>query len=108
MKIPNCENAVIPLNKIINYLLSPTHTVGKTKANFFLSIGFNKINLEIMFRQHIMENEVAEELETNFGKKYIVKGNIIAPNGRKYKLSTIWIIESNKRNPYFVTAYPTK
>lgn len=29
MKLPNKENAYIPIPKIIDYLLSETHTIGK-------------------------------------------------------------------------------
>ena len=108
MKIPNCENAIISSRKINDYLLSRTHLVGKSKAKFFIRVGFDKFSLELALRRHIVEGEIIAETETKFGRKYIIKGNVNAPNGRDYKLLSVWVIESNKRNPYFVTAYPVK
>jgi hypothetical protein len=32
MTVPNCENAVVPTDKITNYLLDMTHPHGKSKA----------------------------------------------------------------------------
>jgi hypothetical protein len=106
MKIPNFENAVVPINKITKYLLSKTHSIGKNKAKFFLEVGFNYITLENVLMQHIQKNDIAYEIKTKYGVKYIVQGDIIAPNERKYNLCTIWIIETKKRIPYFITAYP--
>ena len=35
MKLSNADRAIVPPAKIVNYLLSPTHRAGKSKAAFF-------------------------------------------------------------------------
>jgi hypothetical protein len=44
MKLPNLEQTVIPEGKIINYLLSFTHSSGRGKAQFFTHFGFSVEN----------------------------------------------------------------
>jgi hypothetical protein len=40
MKLPNLEQAIVPPEKITDYLLSITHEDGKHKAAFFMGFGF--------------------------------------------------------------------
>ncbi|HEY4722670.1 MAG TPA: hypothetical protein VII92_12530 [Anaerolineae bacterium] len=40
MKLPDRESAYIPASKLTGYLLSSTHSVGRSKAKFFLALGF--------------------------------------------------------------------
>ena len=42
MKLPNHESAILPREKIRDYLLSTTHPDGRHKAAFFLRFGFNR------------------------------------------------------------------
>lgn len=42
MKLENKEYAYIPLAKLLDYLLSETHPVGKSKAKYLRSLGFNE------------------------------------------------------------------
>ncbi len=44
MKLPNADQAIIPPEKIRDYLLSSSHPIGKFKAVFFKSIGYNEDN----------------------------------------------------------------
>ena len=46
MKLPNAENAIIPPDKLTDYLLSQTHLIGRWKAKFFISIGFNETRID--------------------------------------------------------------
>ena len=36
MNVPNAEQAVVPQNKVENYLLDLSHPIGGDKARFFL------------------------------------------------------------------------
>jgi hypothetical protein len=40
MKLPNAQKAIVDEKKVREYLLSPSHPVGRFKAKFFGSIGF--------------------------------------------------------------------
>ena len=79
MKVLNCQNAHIPVEKIEEYLLSKTHTIGKTKALFFNRVGYTLQNKNLLINDiHtiVKENSVASKIETEFGTKYLVKGSI--------------------------------
>lgn len=41
MKLPNADNAVIDQAKLITYLLSSAHPLGRHKARFFRRFGFS-------------------------------------------------------------------
>jgi len=43
-ELPNKSKAYIPANKITGYLLSKTHAIGKSKAGYFRSLGFDETN----------------------------------------------------------------
>jgi len=50
MKLPNADQAVVPQEKLTEYLLSDTHTDGSPKANFFRSFGFTVTNWQELAR----------------------------------------------------------
>jgi hypothetical protein len=61
MKLPNHERAGVPREKITNYLLSPTHRDGRSKAEFFTRFGFSASGWDVLdaaLRRHATENEV--------------------------------------------------
>ncbi len=90
-------------------MLSETHIVGKSKARYFRSFGFDETNVS-QFEQeliHIAQTElVAEITETIYGKKYVIDGELKTPSGDMIHLRTVWIIETGDDIPKLVTAYP--
>ena len=40
MKIPNPEKAIVSQRKILDYLLSVTHPIGRFKAKIFADLGY--------------------------------------------------------------------
>ena len=111
MKVPNNDNAVIPPEKIVDYLLSKTHPLGKAKALFFEQIGYTLQNTDLFSKDlHaiIKANSIRSVIETNFGAKYIVKGPIGKRFGKNVVIVTIWIIEEGSSFPRFITAYPDR
>ena len=48
MKLPRAEQAYIPSTKLSGYLLSETHSVGKSKAKLLRSVGFSEINVALL------------------------------------------------------------
>ena len=109
MELPNKSLAYVSIGKIVDYLLSETHVVGKSKAKFFRSFGFDESNIR-QFEQglaHIAKTEsVTEITETTYGKKYVIDGELEIPNGDTVRLRTVWIIETGDDIPRLVTAYP--
>ena len=109
MKLPNWENAYIPPPKLKDYLLSETHTVGKSKAKFFRGLGFNEFNIEMLEQGLIAiahTEEVKEVVSSLHGIKYVVDGWLPTPDERQVMARTVWIIEINQETPRLVTAYP--
>jgi hypothetical protein len=111
MELPNKSKAQVPLEKVTNDLLSETHAVGKSKAKYFRSYGFNDENASDLAQQllAIAQNAAVESSERSpYGTKYVVDGELETPNGDMIQVRPIWIIENNMEIPRFVTAYPTE
>jgi hypothetical protein len=109
MKLPGNQDAVVQDGKLATYLLSDTHPVGKAKARYFKSIGYSIANADQLKDDLIAittSNEVTETVDTLFGTKYVVDGDIISPTGIKARVRTIWIFEIGEVYPQLVTAYP--
>ncbi|MDZ7899019.1 MAG: hypothetical protein U5N85_13475 [Arcicella sp.] len=107
MKLPNYENAFIAKEKILNYLLDEDNSKGKSV--FFNLFGYFKDNFEDLAIDLIKlasSEEVSETEQTKFGLKFIISGNIIAPNGRSIVITSVWIIKNDENFPRLVTAYP--
>lgn len=97
--------------KITGYLLSETHEDGKSKAAFFLRLGFSVAQWEVMrdaLLAHAATYEVANILDTARGKHYAVEGALITPTGRTPLVRSVWALETGHTTPRFITAYPLK
>lgn len=109
MKLPNRENAYIPPAKLKAYLLSETHSVGKSKAKLLRSLGFNETNVEPL-KQGLLSIALSEDVEdvisSSHGVKYIIEGEIKTLGGGVIKMRTVWIVDKGQERPRFVTAYP--
>ena len=109
MNLPNLERAYIPSAKLYDYLLSASHSVGKSKARFLNEFGFNESNVGLLksgLLSIAYTEKVVEVVETPFGAKYIVDGSLLTPAGITINIRTVWIIEKGENAPRFVTAHP--
>jgi hypothetical protein len=43
MQLPNADDAIVPRNKLENYLLDLAHPIGRGKARFFLAFRFQLV-----------------------------------------------------------------
>ena len=108
MQLPNYEFSVVPPAKLRDYILSPSHPIGRFKSVFFRGLGYGPETWERLATdiKGLLDGE-AELTETNqFGTKYVVRGFLTGPNGRSALIATVWIILNGKSEPRFVTAYP--
>lgn len=107
--LPNKEKAYIPLTKLKDYLLSETHSIGKSKAKLLRSLGFNEMNVNLLKEGLIAiahSGDVIDAISSLHGVKYIIDGLLTAPTGGSVKMRTVWIIDKGQERPRFVTAYP--
>ena len=85
MNLPNSEKAVVTPDKLKDYLLSKNHLVGRWKASYFRSIGFNETNVNEL-KNPLLDvahsGEVKSTTPSVFGVKYVVKGKILRQMGR--------------------------
>jgi len=109
LNLPNANAAEVPESKIVGYLLSTTHTAGKSKAAFFGKHGFVVTNWQALaraLREHAKKNPVLQTAETAFGRRYIVDGTLLAPDGTILNVRTVWFITTETTIPRFATAHP--
>lgn len=109
MKLPNSILAAVPEQKITHYLLNPAHPAGGSKAAFFLRFGFSASQWDRLAQallQHGLENEVVECAENRFGTRYVVDGQLTAPDGTCLNIRSAWFIDHGTEQPRFVTAHP--
>lgn len=106
-KLPEGADAVVPLEKIEGYLLSHTHPEGRIKARYFRALGFEAPpDLEAALREVATTGSVTMEVHGEFGRKYVVDGDLITPLGIRAPVRTVWIQEPGSAAPRLVTAYP--
>jgi len=108
-KLPNSSKVVIPTAKIIDYLLSLSHSSGRSKAIFFTHFGFKLDEWEILaeaLRRHAAEHEVSKAERTPFGLRYVIEGAFVTPDNRNPLVRSVWFIDNDSDETRFVTAYP--
>ncbi|MEL7038072.1 MAG: DUF6883 domain-containing protein, partial [Cyanobacteria bacterium J06592_8] len=76
MKLPNGDQAEIPLQKLIGYCLNSEHPSGKHKARVFASVlGITRENaeqLQELIKIAAVEGEVVQQNTTPFGQQFKV------------------------------------
>lgn len=111
MKMPNNTEAIVDTNKITDYLLSDTHEIGKHKAAFFKSFGFDvssPITITKALKAHAEERVILNSKDSPYGKKYELECEIETPDDRNPCIVSVWIIENNTNEPRLITAYSAK
>jgi hypothetical protein len=111
MKLPQVEKALIDELKVTGYLLNATHEQGGSKAAFFLQFGFTIAEwtqLADVLIEQAKSHDVVCINQTEHGTKYIIEGDIRAPDGRPLHIRAVWIIDYDTDSPRLVTAYPIK
>jgi hypothetical protein len=109
VKLPNHQNDVASEHKLAGYLLSSSHAYGSHNAAFFTRFGFSADGWETLAQallEHASQYEVVRIEDSPFGKRYIIDGELSAPDRRKPRVRAIWFIETGEDVPYLVTAYP--
>ena len=111
MKLPGAEHAIIDSRKLRDYVLSPTHPIGRFKAAFFGSLGYDAArwrDLEAALRGAALEGEVEVGEQTPFGQKYLIRSIFTGPSGRAAAVVSVWIVRRGESVPRFVTVMPER
>jgi len=111
MKLNELYKIEIQDTKITDYLLNPTHPDGFSKARYFNKIGYNTLNSNL-FKKELIKiadiREITKIIETAFGIKYIVDGEILSAGNKIEKIRTVWFVENIEKTVKLVTAYALK
>jgi hypothetical protein len=109
VRLPNADRAIVEDAKVRDYLLSPSHPVGRFKAVFFVALGFSADQWELL-RDALLDLARASDakpgLPSPFGLKFEIRAILQGPSGRQADLVTVWMVSNGKDFPHFVTAYP--
>ena len=108
MRLPNADQAIIPIEKLSGYCLDEEHEHGQHKAYLFSRLlGINRENLDdlrVLLESSIRENEVVAVKKTEHGTIYYIDSEV-ARNERTFILRSLWIILNVEIIPLFVSCY---
>jgi hypothetical protein len=100
--LPNVENAVIPVEKLVGYALNPDHPKGSDKARVFASaLGYTRENAQELIRQ--LSSKLAtlpalERPQTPYGRSFSVDVPISGPGGSAVVV-TGWLLDIGEKAP---------
>jgi hypothetical protein len=109
MKLPYAARARVDRRKVVEYLLSPSHPDGTSKARFFSAFGFSVDEWQVFaraLRTHGRAQDVTASVESRHGTRYSVDGPLETPDGRNPRIRTVWILSKGLRSPRLITAHP--
>lgn len=107
--LPNAASAIVEPSKVRDYLLSPSHPVGRFKAAVFTALGYSqedwpRLHEDLLLHGRSGQARLAEA--NQYGQKYLVSGTLKGPNGRTGAFVSVWLVESETSAPRLLTAYP--
>ena len=108
MKLPDAENAVVPVEKLRDYCLDPEHPEGRHKARVFLSaLGLaqedHAILAECLVRA-VVEEEAIEAGATPYGVRYTVDFQM-SYRGKMAKIRSGWMVREGEGFPRLTSCY---
>jgi hypothetical protein len=111
MRLPGAARVVVSEPKVREYLLSRTHPSGRHKAAWLIAHGFTPDDwkvLEEALRLHAATHEVASDEESPFGRRYVLEGSLVTPDGRNPLARSVWFVETGAEVSQFITVYPLR
>jgi len=111
-KLPNAERAQVPLEKLRDYSLNPTHRKGGDKARVFRSgLGMNAADAERlreMILAAVMTEEALPGVTDAHGSRYTVDFEVQGLQAGAVTIRTAWIIDAGETIPRLVSCYVRK
>jgi hypothetical protein len=110
-RLPHLDRAIVPEDKIVDYLLSARHSGGRAKARFLESFGFRAHDwhaLRDALISHAAANDVTASHQTRFGTRYEIDGPLPTPGGRAPVVRVVWFVEAQGNAPRLVTLVPRR
>lgn len=103
---------VVPLPKLVDYLLDPDHPDGASKCAYLTSYGFERgvpDRLERALLVHAGPDNFQHVVPMPGALKFVFDGPIWTPNRRKAHLLTVWQMDrTTGSGARFITARPSR
>jgi hypothetical protein len=108
VRLPSANRAIIDVEKLRDYCLSPQHPRGRHKARVFEArLGILRTHAEELRRQILEAVGSAEAIEgaaDAFGRRFVVDCRVAGPKGEAH-VRTAWIVRAGERSPRLTTCY---
>lgn len=107
-KLPRSGELLVERRKVVDYPLFAAHPDGESKGRFFTDRGFARNQWQRLadaLSRHGRERQIEAETATDYGIKYLLRCELITPDGHNPCIDSVWIRE-NDEPPRLVTAYP--
>ena len=108
MRLPNPERAVVQIEKLRDYCLSPAHPRGRNKARVFESALGITTGLASALRNAILDaartTEAIRTERDDFGQRYMLDFMMSGPKGRAWVRSS-WIVRRGEDFPRLTSCY---
>ena len=106
--MPNADRAVVEIDKLYGYCLSPDHPRGRHKARVFASVlGLLAEDAEAL-RQVLLDAVLSDDAlpvqGDAFGHRYVIDFEMSGPRGTATVRSP-WIVRRGEDFPRFLTCY---
>lgn len=107
----SAAEAIISPEKLQDYILSPTHPDGRSKAAYLALGGYSREDwsrLERDLRGQHLSLEARPGRVTPWGRKYEILGPLIGPNGQTLWIRTVWIVRHEESMARLITLIPAR
>lgn len=114
VRLPNCSQAIISLNKIENYLLNFSHREGRSKAMFFSKFGYSLSNTREFYnalRDLAFKSKVVKiDERMPFGMRITTEGCLQTPDKRNLRIRVGSFVDVTDPGniPRLITIIPVK
>ena len=108
--LPNFGNAAVPIEKIRDYALDPTHPTGKHKARVFeAALGFRKEHSDVLARLIKVSLSRAPAVrggKDQHGEKWTTYHEIVGANSQTAVVTVAWICRTERpTDPMLISCY---
>ena len=107
-KLPNGDQAVVPLEKFTEYALNPQHPSGRHKARVFqAALGLTLEDAAILqetVRRIASTHEATTQQPTPYGERYVIDFELTTDSGSA-TVRSAWIIRHSDGLPWLTSCY---